>query len=139
MGLFSGIMSKISGHAPAAQPAASAPAPAPVPAMSMASASASLPPAPAPPPPPAPVIDITAILDDLAARNGEDLAWRSSIVDLMKLVDIDSSLTARRELARELEYPGDMGDSAKMNVWLHRAVIQKLAANGGQVPADLLI
>lgn len=84
------------------------------------------------------VVDVAAVLDDLADSHDEKLDWRRSIVDLMKLVGIDSSLTARKELAREFDYTGDTGDSAKMNVWLHREVIKRLAANGGKVPADLL-
>ena len=83
-------------------------------------------------------VDVTAILDGLAAKNPEKLDWRHSIVDLMKLVDIDSSLNARKELAKELNYSGDTNDSAAMNIWLHKQVIQKLAENGGKVPADLL-
>lgn len=145
MGLFSGIMSKIFGHTPAAKPAAvaavaavaSAPLPATaadVPAESAATATTASPPV-APPPP---VVDVTAVLDDLAAHHGEKLDWRRSIVDLMKLVGMDSSLASRKELASDLAYNGDMGDSAKMNVWLHREVIKQLAANGGKVPDDLL-
>jgi len=83
-------------------------------------------------------VDVTAILDDLAANNPEKLDWRTSIVDLMKLVGMDSSLDARKSLADELNYPGDPGDSAKMNVWLHKQVIIKLAENGGKVPQELL-
>lgn len=142
MGLFSGIMSKIFGH-PAAAKATAATAPPVSPLVSAPAAATpevSGPPAPTPPPEPAPppVVDVTAVLDDLAANHKEKLDWRRSIVDLMKLVGIDSSLSARKELAKELDYPGDTGDSAKMNVWLHREVIKKLAANGGEVPADLL-
>ena len=85
-----------------------------------------------------PVVDVTAILDGLAAKSLEKLDWKKSIVDLLKLVGMDSSLAARKELATELGYPGDQSDSAKMNVWLHKEVIKKLAANGGKVPADLL-
>jgi hypothetical protein len=77
------------------------------------------------------------VLDGLAARNPQKLNWRTSIVDLMKLVDLDSSLKHRKELAAELGYDGDTNDSAAMNVWLHRAVMKKLAANGGKVPATL--
>lgn len=83
-------------------------------------------------------VDVEAVLNGLAADTDEDLDWRRSIVDLMKLLRIDSSLAARKDLARELHYEGDMGDSAAMNVWLHRQVMKKLAANGGKVPADLL-
>jgi hypothetical protein len=89
-------------------------------------------------PPPAPVVDVTVLLDGLAAKNSEKLDWRKSIVDLMKLVEMDSSLTARKELAKELNYTGDTGDSAAMNVWLDRQVIVKISENGGKVPQELL-
>lgn len=82
-------------------------------------------------------VDVEAVLTDLASKNKEKLDWRKSIVDLMKLLDLDSSLSARKELAKELHYTGDTNDSAKMNVWLHKQVMQKLAENGGKVPADL--
>ena len=78
-----------------------------------------------------------AILNAKAQQAGQPLNWRTSIVDLMKLLDLDSSLQARKELAQELHYTGDTNDSAKMNVWLHRQVMNRLAANGGKVPADL--
>src|SRR5205085_4746794 len=78
-----------------------------------------------------PVVDVTAILDDLAKKNPEKLDWRRSIVDLMKLVGMDSSFTARKQLAAELHYNGDPNDSASMNIWLHKAVLTKLAENGG--------
>jgi hypothetical protein len=90
------------------------------------------------PPPPAPVVDVTVLLDGLAAKNSEKLDWRKSIVDLMKLVGMDSSLAARKDLAKELSYTGDTGDSATMNVWLHRQVILKISENGGKVPPELL-
>ena len=77
------------------------------------------------------------ILTKLAAEKKEKLDWRRSIVDLMKLLDLDSSLSARKELAQELHYSGDMNDSAAMNVWLHKQVMQKLAENGGKVPEEL--
>lgn len=82
-------------------------------------------------------VDVAATLTTLAAKNKEKLDWKKSIVDLMKLLDIDSSLTARKALATELGYKGDMNDSATMNIWLHKQVMIKLAANGGKVPADL--
>lgn len=85
----------------------------------------------------APTVDVTAILDQAVAAKKEKLAWRTSIVDLLKALDIDSSLTARKELAGELGYTGDTNDSATMNIWLHKQVIAKLAANGGKVPDDL--
>lgn len=83
-------------------------------------------------------MDVNAVLNDLAAKNSEQLDWKKSIVDLMKLVGMDSSLTSRKELAKELGYTGDSSDSATMNVWLHKQVLKKLAENGGKVPADLL-
>jgi Domain of unknown function (DUF3597) len=84
-------------------------------------------------------VDVTAQLEAKAAANGQKLNWRTSIVDLLKLLDIDSSLQARKELATELGCPPElMADSARMNTWLHKAVMQKLAANGGKVPAELL-
>ena len=83
-------------------------------------------------------VDVTAVLDDLAKKNSEKLDWRHSIVDLMKLVGMDSSLNARKQLATELHYSGDQNDSASMNVWLHKEVIRKLAENGGKVPQELL-
>ena len=82
-------------------------------------------------------VDVEAVLTDLAAKNKQKLDWRKSIVDLMKLLDLDSSLAARKELARELNYTGDTDDSAAMNVWLHKQVMMKLAASGGKVPDDL--
>ena len=87
---------------------------------------------------PPPTVDVAAILNNLAAKNPEKLDWKRSIVDLMKLVGMDSSLAARKELAKDLNYSGDMNDSASMNIWLHNEVLRKLAANGGKLPADLL-
>ena len=84
-------------------------------------------------------VDVVAKLEGLAAANPQKLTWKTSIVDLLKLLDLDSSLTARKELATELGCPADrMGDSAAMNIWLHKAVLKNLADNGGNVPADLL-
>jgi hypothetical protein len=82
-------------------------------------------------------VDVSAVLTKLASENREKLDWRHSIVDLMKLLDLDSSLSARKELAKELQYSGDMNDSASMNMWLHKQVMRKLAENGGKVPEDL--
>jgi hypothetical protein len=82
-------------------------------------------------------VDIVPILEQAAAAKKEKLNWRTSIVDLMKVLDLDSSLGARKELAKELGYTGDTNDSAKMNVWLHKQVMIKLAANGGKVPDEL--
>ena len=84
------------------------------------------------------MVDVAAVLNDLAKKNPEKLDWRKSIVDLMKLVGMDSSLTARKQLATELHFTGDMNDSASMNVWLHKQVLIKLAENGGKVPPELL-
>lgn len=83
-------------------------------------------------------VDVAAIMDEAVKKNGQKLDWRRSIVDMMKALDLDSSLSARKELAKELNYTGDMGDSAKMNVWLHKALMKALAENGGHVPAELL-
>jgi hypothetical protein len=116
--------------------AAPAPAPKPTPTATPAK-----PAAPAAPPPPVaiPVVDVVAQLEKLAAANPQKLNWRTSIVDLLKLLDIDSSFGARKELATELGCPADlMHDSAKMNMWLHKTVLQKIAANGGNVPKELL-
>jgi hypothetical protein len=88
---------------------------------------------------PAQSIDVAPILDKAVAAKKEKLEWRTSIVDLMKALDIDSSLAARKELAKELNYTGDTNDSAAMNIWLHKQVLTKLAANGGKLPADLKI
>ena len=82
-------------------------------------------------------VDVEQVLNDMAAKNPQKLNWRTSIVDLMKLLDLDSSLQARKQLADELHYTGDKEDSASMNIWLHKQVIKKLEENGGKVPADL--
>jgi hypothetical protein len=86
---------------------------------------------------PAQTVDVAPILDKAVAAKHEKLEWRTSIVDLMKALDIDSSLTARKELAHELGYTGDTNDSASMNIWLHKQVMSKLAANGGKLPSDV--
>jgi hypothetical protein len=86
---------------------------------------------------PAQTVDVAPILDKAVAAKKEKLEWRTSIVDLMKALDIDSSLGARKELAKELGYGGDTNDSATMNIWLHKQVMAKLAANGGKLPADI--
>jgi hypothetical protein len=142
MGLLSNLMSKIfshSGTTVAATGGASAP-----PAAAPSTASAQPAAAPATPPPtaapagPSKVVDVAVILDGLAARNPEKLDWKKSIVDLMKLVGMDSSFKARKQLAQELNYTGDPNDSASMNIWLHKQVLIKLSENGGKVPEDLL-
>jgi hypothetical protein len=86
---------------------------------------------------PAQSVDVAPILDKAVAAKGEKLAWRTSIVDLMKALDIDSSLAARKDLAKELGYTGDTNDSATMNIWLHKQVMAKLAANGGKLPPEI--
>jgi len=124
MGLFNKIL-KVLGFGEEAQ---AAPAPAPTPEAA----------APAAPQPVA-VVDVVAKLEGLAASHPEKLNWKVSIVDLLKLLGLDSSLAARKELATELGCPAEkMGDSAQMNMWLHKTVLQKLADNGGNVPAELL-
>jgi hypothetical protein len=87
--------------------------------------------------PAAATVDVAPILDKAVAAKGEKLAWRTSIVDLMKALDIDSSFSARKELAKELGYTGDSSDSASMNIWLHKQVMANLAANGGKLPPDI--
>lgn len=82
-------------------------------------------------------VDVGALLDGLAAKASEKLNWKVSIVDLMKLLDIDSSLSARKELAKELHYDGDTNNSASMNIWLHKQLMRKLAEHGGKLPEDL--
>lgn len=125
MSIFGSIMSRIFGHGTAA---------AATPAAAPATAPAAAPPAAAPAGAP---VDVTAILDDLASKAGQKLDWRHSIVDLMKLLGLDSSFENRKSLAQELHFSGDTNDSAAMNIWLHRQVMTKLAENGGQVPAEL--
>jgi hypothetical protein len=97
---------------------------------------------PAAPPPPEPIaiVDVVAQLEEWAAANPQKLNWKTSIVDLLKLLELDSSFAARKQLAGELGCPADaMGDSARMNVWLHKAVLQKVADNGGNIPGELLV
>lgn len=134
MGFFSKILDKLGFNSSEAQ---AAPAP--------QSPSAPKPPAPqAAPASPAPspgttVVDVKGKLEGLAASNPQKLNWKTSIVDLLKLLDLDSSFTARKELATELGCPADkMGDSAQMNMWLHKTVLKKLAENGGNIPKELL-
>src|SRR5262245_59954189 len=133
MSIFGNIMSAITGLAKSVGGAAAASVGTPSAGSSTATATA----APACAQPMAQV-DVEAVLSGLAAKNKEKLDWRKSIVDLMKLLNLDSSSAARKELAKELGYTGDTGDSASMNIWLHKQVMQKLAANGGKVPADLM-
>jgi len=135
MGIFDRIKSAIFGSAQAEEAKPAAPA-APTPASEKPPASAAMTPA-APVAAPISEVDVQAVLTSLASKNKQKLDWRRSIVDLMKLLDLDSSLSARKELAKELSYTGDPNDSATMNVWLHKQVMIKLAANGGKVPEDL--
>ena len=137
MGMFANLMSKIFGHASkdTTTTATSTP-PTAASAVTETSAAAPAPVAAAAVPPP--VVDVAAILDGLAAKSPEKLEWKTSIVDLMKLVGMDSSLAARKELATDLKYSGDQSDSATMNIWLHKEVLIKLADNGGKVPKKLL-
>ena len=135
MSFFGKILEKLGFKSAKAEPApvpqAPRPQAAPAPAPTM----------PPPPPPPTPiaVVDVVAQLEQLAAANPQKLNWKVSIVDLLKLLDIDSSFAARKELAVELGCPADlMGDSASMNMWLHKTVLKKIADNGGNVPKELL-
>jgi 3-oxoacyl-ACP reductase-like protein len=120
--------------------AANAPAPS-APAASAAPASAGTAPAASTQAPSASQatteLDVEQLLDGMAAKSSEKLNWKTSIVDLLKLLRLDSSLASRKDLAKELHYTGDTNDSASMNIWLHRQVMNKVAANGGKVPADL--
>ena len=133
MSIFGNIMSAIFGRSSSAVAAPAAGAPAASPAQPAPAQPAAPTPASAPGAP----VDVTAIMDGLAAQSSERLDWRRSIVDLMKLINLDSGLAARKELAQELNYGGDMNDSASMNIWLHKQVMIKLAENGGKVPDEL--
>jgi Domain of unknown function (DUF3597) len=127
MSIFGSIMSAIFGKsagAAASSPPTSGASPSTVPSQSPAQASGQ-------------PVDVEKVLTEAAAKKKEKLDWRRSIVDLMKVLDLDSSLQSRKELAQELGYKGELNGSAEMNIWLHRQVMQKLAANGGKVPADL--
>ena len=128
MSIFGKIMSAIFGSSATAAPTGGAAA-----GTAPAAGGGAAAPAAAP----AQTVDVAPILDKAVAAKKEKLEWRTSIVDLMKAINLDSSLAARKELAHELNYTGDTNDSAKMNVWLHQQVIKKLAENGGKVPADL--
>jgi hypothetical protein len=147
MSIFGNIMSSIFGHANAkpAQPSSATPGKTsgatptsassktsgPAPASGSSAKTAAAPAA-------ARVqVDVAAVLTELASKNKEKLDWRNSIVDLMKLLKLDSGLSARKELAKELHYTGDTSDSAAMNIWLHKQVMIKLAENGGKVPDSL--
>ncbi|VEF10830.1 oxidoreductase [Pseudomonas fluorescens] len=133
MSLFTTILEKLGIGKHAASPAQAAPA-APVTGASTEKTQNS----PSTPTAAISEVDVASKLEALAGQQSENLNWRTSIVDLLKLLNIDSSLGARKELAAELHYTGSTDDSAAMNIWLHSAVMKKLAENGGKVPADLL-
>ena len=141
MGLFSTILDKL-GIKKAAPAAATAPV---KPAVSTPAPAANVTVAPAAPysvpkPAPVPEVDVVSKLEKMAAANPEKLDWKVSIVDMLKLLGMDSSLAARKELANELGCPANLigGDYSEMNVWLHKTVLQKIAENGGNIPASLL-
>ena len=134
MSIFGKIMSAIFGSKAAATPASGGAAAGGAATSGSGAAPSSAQAAPVAPPQ---SVDVAAIVDKAAAAKGEKLAWRTSIVDLMKALDIDSSFAARKELATELGYTGDSNDSASMNIWLHKQVMSRLAANGGKLPADV--
>jgi len=145
MSIFGSIMSSILGRPAAAQPASTASKSSAGPQTNggaKVGSSAAPPQGPiwtraAPPAASAVQVDVAAVMDKLAKEAGEQLDWRKSIVDLMKLLKLDSSLAARRKLAHELHYTGDTTDTAAMNIWLHKQVMTKLADSGGKVPAEL--
>ena len=132
MGFFDKILAKLGFGGTAENPTT-------IPTSGTTPTSSSTPPTASPASKPVAVVDVVAQLEQRAAANPQKLNWRTSIVDLLKLLDIDSSLTARKELATELGCPTDlMQDSVKMNMWLHKTVLARIAANGGNVPKDLL-
>ena len=132
MGFFDKILAKLGFGGTTENPTT-------IPTSGTTPTSSSTPPTASSAPKPVAVVDVVAQLEQRAAANPQKLNWRTSIVDLLKLLDIDSSLTARKELATELGCPADlMQDSAKMNMWLHKTVLARIAANGGNVPKDLL-
>jgi hypothetical protein len=131
MSIFGKIMSAIFGTKADAAPASGGAAAGTAPSGASAGGSTSAPAAPAK------TVDVAPILDKAVAAKKEKLEWRTSIVDLMKALDIDSSFAARKELAKELGYTGDSNDSARMNIWLHKQVMAKLAANGGKLPPEI--
>lgn len=153
MGIFGTIMSKVLGRTPASpvtptsssaqappsaqQSAAPGAAPAAQPSGGPGAGPSTSPAATSPSMPAGPAVDVAAVLDGLNDKADQVLDWRHSIVDLMKLLALDSSLAARKELAKELNYNGDLNDSATMNIWLHKQIMVNLAANGGKLPNDL--
>jgi hypothetical protein len=133
MSIFDSIKNAIFGKAEAAEapagttPTASSPTAPSAPASTPSTGAA-----------PSSPVDVAAVMEAAVKAKGQKLNWRTSIVDTMKALDLDSSFSARKELAKELGYTGDTGDSATMNIWLHKALMKKLAENGGKVPADLM-
>lgn len=127
MSIFGKLMEKLRSHSARKQEAK----------VNEANAAAAPAPSAASPASTAPV-DVEAVMTELASKSTQKLDWRHSIVDLMKLVGMESSLSERKELATELGYTGDMNDSAPMNIWLHKEVLRKISENGGKVPATLL-
>jgi hypothetical protein len=131
MSIFGTIVNKLFGKAKPDQPAPAVEA-TPDPTAAQAAAPAAT---------PAPAlladVDVAVVMDQFVSESGQTLNWRTSIVDTLKALGVDSSLEHRKELAKELKYSGDTNDSASMNIWLHKQVMQALAANGGKLPADL--
>ena len=136
MSIFSRIKDAILGNKAAAAPSSGTAKPAQPPAAGTQQKPAAPASTSAPAAAPA-AVDVEAVLQQMSSQQTQKLNWRTSIVDLMKLVGLDSSLENRKELARELGYKGDMNDSAAMNIWLHKQVMNQLAAHGGKVPAEL--
>ncbi|MFN3456943.1 MAG: DUF3597 domain-containing protein [Novosphingobium sp.] len=136
MSIFSKIMDAISWKGTRPTQTGQTPRPTTAPAPAAPTPTPAAAPAPAQAPAPASQFDVEANLSEMA--QGKDLNWRTSIVDLMKLLGIDSSLANRKELAQELGYTGALDGSAEMNIWLHKATMRKLAENGGKVPASML-
>ena len=132
MSIFGTIMSKVLGKTPASPATSTQAAP-----SAQASVAPSVQASTSPSTPAGASVDVAAVLDDLNNKATEELDWKHSIVDLMKLLSLDSSLAARKELAKELHYDGDMNNSASMNIWLHKQIMVNLAANGGKLPDDL--
>lgn len=143
MSILSKIFDKVFHHdkpqSADAPPSVKAPAPSSAPAQPKVAQAAGTQAAPSQTSSPNPMAetDVEAVLNAMAAKQTQKLNWQASIVDLMKLLDIDSSLQSRKELAQELNYTGDMNDSAAMNIWLHKQVMTRFAANGGKLPASL--
>ena len=131
MSIFGDIVNKLFGKAKPDQPA---PAVEPTPDPAAAQAAA---PDAAPAPPPLTDVDVAVVMDQFVSESGQTLNWRTSIVDTLKALGVDSSLEHRKQLAHELKYSGDTNDSASMNIWLHKQVMLALAANGGKLPPDL--